>query len=172
MSSTLELTRIAARASSDGLTAGPASVPGSDLESERIEALEEELQELREDLEAERFAVGVHNAKVATLQKALSRRGDEAAKLSAMQEATQLRGRLQDVEQRLAESVAQHAALTQEGPDVTIRVCLAVVGFYIDDFAVATLAGHEAIVTQIQSTVWEIFGLPEEPTKTAGFHDQ
>jgi DNA repair exonuclease SbcCD ATPase subunit len=96
------------------LTADPASVPGSDLESERIEALEEELQELREDLEAERFAVGVHNAKVATLQKALSRRGSEAAKLSAMQEATQLRGRLQDVEQRLAESVAQHAALARQ----------------------------------------------------------
>ena len=55
---------------------------------------------------------------------------------------------------------------------MAIRICLAVVGFYIDDFATCTVAGHEAIVTQIQSAVWEIFGLPEEPTKTDGFNDK
>ena len=75
-----------------------------------------------------------------------------------------------DRARRALELLARHAAESQLGPTVTIRICLAVVGFYIDDFATATIAGHEAIVTQIQSAVWEIFGLPEEPTKTDGFH--
>ena len=58
---------------------------------------------------------------------------------------------------------------TNQDPHVVFRLCIALVGFYIDDWAVLTIHGHELISNQVVTAVWELFGLPEEPSKTLDF---
>ena len=52
---------------------------------------------------------------------------------------------------------------------VSLRLCIALIGFYIDDWAVLTITGHETVTNQAVTAAWELFGLPEEPTKTLDF---
>jgi len=55
---------------------------------------------------------------------------------------------------------------------VILRLCIALIGFYIDDWAILTIAGHESITNQAVTADWELFGLPEEPSKTLDFDTQ
>ena len=71
--------------------------------------------------------------------------------------------------QRAFELLAQSVLEKDQDPHVVLRLCLALVGFYIDDWAVLTIQGHELISNQVVTAVWEMFGLPEEPSKTLDF---
>ena len=55
---------------------------------------------------------------------------------------------------------------------VTLRLCIALIGFYIDDWAILTIAGHESITNQAVTASCELFGIPEEPSKTLDFDTQ
>ena len=70
---------------------------------------------------------------------------------------------------RAFELLAQSVLETKHDPQVVFRLCIALVGFYIDDWAVLTIHGHELISNQVVTAVWELFGLPEEPSKTLDF---
>ena len=63
-----------------------------------------------------------------------------------------------------------HAALTNDqSPTAVLHLCIALVGFYIDDWSILTIQGHELVANQVVTAAWELFGLPEEPTKTLDF---
>ena len=70
---------------------------------------------------------------------------------------------------RAFELLAQSVLEANSEPQVALRLCISLVGFYIDDWAVLTIEGHELISNQVVTAVWEMFGLPEEPTKTLDF---
>ena len=74
-----------------------------------------------------------------------------------------------DKAKRAFELLSQALLEQNPGPTVTIRLCLALVGFYIDDWAVLTIEHHQKITNQAVTAAWELFGLIEEPTRTLDF---